>query len=173
MIIGIDPGSEKSALVVIDHSRKILENLYDTNAEIRCRLRLLGLRNPTGVAIEDIRAYGMGVRPQALETKEQVGRFVEAAASTMGDEKVFKASRPTVLAHLIGVAHGKKNEVKVRLEEIYGPAVIRLAEPRTWKDPETGRWRKRKTLDGPTAAIKKHEWDALAMCEWLISGGKL
>ncbi|MCK4302808.1 MAG: hypothetical protein KAY24_01065 [Candidatus Eisenbacteria sp.] len=175
-IYGIDPGPLRSALVVIDTSRTILVHVYDENARIRgrldCELTALNTREQHYLAIEDIRAYGRGVRPEALETAVQVGRFVELAECYLGESAVHRVPRSVVLARLIGMAHGKKIEVKTRLIEIYGSQKVKLKERRKWKDPVTGKKRTATTEPGPTAGLREgHDWDALAMCEWFMETG--
>ena len=163
-IIGIDPGSEKSAYVLYDTEQRqaVCKDHWD-NETMRCYLASYcewqhnGLR-PTYLAIEQVCCYGVRVGRSVFDTVFWSGRFVEC----WGDE--FKMlSKQQISQALCGKGSGiNKTDIHNAIYDMFGGS--RSSACGTKKKP------------GPLYGIKgPHLWDALAValtCEIILKGGE-
>lgn len=139
-IVGLDPGTHRSAWLVLDGD-EVRERGIDDNGEV---LRVL--RHDVGVdwtvAIERVEPrYGLSIGWETVATIEWVGRFVEASRPLT----VALLNRSDVLRHL-GIPP-KAN----------ADSGVRAALLDRWGGASAGR------KGGPLAGIATHLWSALSV----------
>lgn len=142
MIIGIDPGTDVSGVVLWDDvARKVVLAHPDlANAEVRAFLveKWAGHR----IAVEWIQAMGMPVGQEVFLTCRAVGRLEEIAAQR--GQAIEYITRPTVKTRLCGHPRAKDPNVRAALIDRLGPVG-------TKKQP------------GPLYGVSSHAWSALAV----------
>ena len=144
MIIGLDPGTDKSALVVLDGSR-VTYSLLDRNETVIRFLRSKGstLDYPV-LVIEKIESFGMAVGKETFETVYWSGRFAEA----YGVANVNRIGRKSVKQHLCGSARATDANIRQAIYDLYGG-----------KEAAVGK----KKEPGPLYGITSHLMSALAV----------
>ncbi len=140
LVLAIDPGPAKSAIVVYDGTRptdgRILHN--DDVREI-----VEGGGDYHDLAIEGIACYGMAVGKETFDTCIWIGRFIEA----FGGGNYTLIYRPDIKLHLCKSARAKDANVRQALIDKFGGSdAIGL-----------------KKTPGPLYNIKSHCWAALAV----------
>lgn len=147
-VVGVDPGTEQSALVIFDGSR-IVDHAILSNEQLLDRLRT---GEDTGVlVIEQFKSMGMIVGQTVYDTCFVSGRFVEAW---------FPASfalipRVKVKHHLCGSHQAKDANIRQALIDRFGPIGTVNAK-------------------GLLHGLKSHEWSALAIAvTWWDQRGQL
>lgn len=135
-VVGIDPGTYQSALVVYD-GHDVVAHYTTDNAQIREELG----RNRAWdlLAIEMIANYGMPVGKEVFDTCVWIGRFVEKWGLLY--RLVY---RREVKLHLCNSVKAKDPNVRQALIDLVGPRG-------TKKEP------------GPTYGLKGDEWAALGV----------
>lgn len=120
-LLAIDPGNEKSALLVYDTDEarpvewKKLEN-HDALAQCLA-MRLSGIDH---LAIEMVASYGMPVGASVFETCVWIGRFIQswvAPGAGLTHEFIY---RREVKLYLCNSARAKDANVRQALIDIYG-----------------------------------------------------
>ncbi len=144
MIIAIDPGNKKSALVIWDEGRIGLLR-YSDNEDLMPWLRAAAGGFP--LVIEQIKSYGMAVGESVFETCVWTGRFMEA----YGSDKVTRVPRTTVKVHHCHSAKAKDANVRQALIDRFGG-----------KDKAIGT----KKSPGPLWGVTGDLWAALAVALW-------
>lgn len=137
MILGIDPGPERTAYL---HFRDGEPGGFGivANAEM---LRILdGYKGP--VCIEIIASYGMAVGQSVFTTCRWIGRFQQAVAEP---EAVHFLYRKQIVTHLCGSARAKDANVRRSLLDRFGGDAAAKK-------------------GGPLYGISKDVWSALAVC---------
>lgn len=119
IILGIDPGSEKSAIVVINTDLTIIwskEIDNDTMRDVITRTILSKNPGSVTVAIETIQSFGMAVANSVFVTARWAGRFEERAVSVGAHVELI--GRRTVKHALLGnVAGGDKGIIEALRRE--------------------------------------------------------
>lgn len=140
IVIGLDPGTTESAMVVFD-GKGITNIFMDDNYKIR---ELLSNKSHFSgapvLAIEDVKSYGMTVGVSTFETVKWIGRFIEV----WGEKDTVCIPRRDVKIHLCGSMKAKDKNISQVLKDRFG-------EPGTKKAP------------GKLYGISKHLWSALAV----------
>ena len=147
LMLAIDPGTEKSGVIMFDRENKsepiwhqsVMDNgdLIDYILTYSNRIRHL--------AIEQIRSYGMAIGATTLDTVEWSGRFIQCFIyATHHDDNIMRIPRLEIKVHLCGVARAKDANIRQAL-------IDRLGPPGTKKNP------------GPTYGVTSHMWSALAV----------
>lgn len=147
-IIGIDPGPEKSAVVVCERSVIRWSNIL-SNHELAAMLS--GYNNELGggiVAIEMMQSFGMPVGKDVFETVFWVGRFFQAAFSM--EISLMRVYRSEVKMFHCGNMRAKDSNIRQALIDRYGA-------PGTKKNP------------GPTYGLKADMWSAFAIATYAAS----
>lgn len=146
-LIAIDPGTEKSGVVLLDFrfGQPIWSPGILDNAKLLAELRRGTFCTPY-FAIEQIRSYGMAIGATTLDTVEWSGRFIEAwqKQTGSGDEFVLRIPRIQVKSHLCHSGRAKDANVRQAL-------IDRFGEPGTKYKP------------GVLYGIASHLWSALAV----------
>jgi hypothetical protein len=147
IILGIDPGSEKSACVVWDTVSETVEAHYIVaNDAIRQDIRdeRIGIK---AIGIERPRGFGMKAGNELFDTCEWVGRFDEVAMSSGIPPKLV--GRKEIVTHLCDSPRAGDKDVRDAIIYRFGG-----------KDKAIGV----KKNPGPLFGIKADEWSALAVC---------
>jgi len=137
IVIGVDPGTEKSAYAIFNGKDVTSFGIWDNE-------HLLGhpLWSEQHIFCEMIASYGMAVGASVFETCVFIGRCVQVAKSSGGNvELVF---RKDVKLHLCQSPRAKDANVRQALIDRVGPQGT-------------------KKNQGPTYGVKSHEWAALAV----------
>lgn len=147
-ILAIDPGTEKSAFVVVpgpDEPMQILDKGILPNDELLSRLKSPdGFSNCTDFVIEMVASYGMAVGQTTFETVFWIGRFWEAARSSAFCRWARLFRKTDVAMVLCHSMRAKDSNVRQALIDKFG-------------DPGT------KAQPGILYKIASHEWSALAL----------
>jgi hypothetical protein len=138
-VIAIDPGNEKSALVIWDGQR-IVNKLHAPNAGVIYQLRQWV--NEAPCVIEMIGHYGSGMPAgqTVFDTCVWIGRFMEA----YGAHRCTLMKRGVVKMHLCGSMRAKDPHIRQALIDRFGA-------------PGT------KGAQGVTYGVSKDLWSALAV----------
>lgn len=146
-ILAIDPGTEKSAFVVLtgpDEPFQILDKGVESNDDLR---RILFLEGPLAVsdfAIEMVASYGMAVGQTTFETVFWVGRFWELAGRANIPNRARLYRKTDVAMHLCHSMRAKDTNIRQAL-------IDRFGEPGTKASP------------GVLYGVSTHIWAALAV----------
>jgi len=136
-VIGVDPGTEKSAYAMYNGREVLSFGIWDNEA-----LRQHSFWEQQNVFMEMIASYGMAVGATTFETVYWIGRFVELAAISGG--KVTRVFRKDIKLHLCNSPRAKDANVRQALIDRIGPQGT-------------------KKNQGPTYGVRSHEWAALAV----------
>ena len=145
-VIGIDPGTEVTAWVRLDHKcLRVKAHGIDDNSAVLGRI--LGWcdepRRPR-VAVEMIESFGMPVGKEIFETVWWIGRYCQA------DQEATRVSRRDVKLHVCGQMRGVNDStIRQAMLDRYGPG----------REKAVGK----KKSPGPLYGIRKDEWQALAL----------
>ena len=146
-VYGIDPGTDKSALVGIDEDYKVIFKQYADNLEIEKTLESIGKKHQ--LCIEFVQSYGMAVGQTTFLTVRAIGRFEKAFGN---DANIYLYTRPTILTHITGGVRGKKKT------QVIQSLKLRFGESKKGE---------------PLEGISNHLWDALAVAVYHQDGAKL
>ena len=148
IVVGVDPGYEQSAGVLLDNGR-VREHWIAPNLDVLSALRGLRNHNDCELVIERVASFGMPVGEEIFETVFWSGRFAECWG-----RRVHRVKRHEVKAHLC--KHPRANDAHIRqaLLDRFGPG----------KEKAIGS----KVQPGPLYGIHADEWAALAVAvTWL------
>ena len=145
-LIAIDPGTTKSAYVVLACTGAVIDQAIVPNNEL---LHWLRTHNYDTVLIEEIAGYGMPVGRDVFQTCHLTGRLREAV---FGRSKVKMVARRDVKLELCGQARAKDGNVRQAVIDLYPP-------------DGGGKCRQIgvKAQPGPLYGISSHVWQALAL----------
>jgi hypothetical protein len=152
IVIGIDPGPEKSAICVFDALfQRVLESSTEDNGSILATLREKVTRQsePMHLAIERITSYGRPVGETVFETVFWTGVFYEAWTSA------WRTNCTRIIFREVGVhlcnagSQVKESHVRQALIDRFGP------------DPKVAKGTK--DNPGPLYGVANHQWSALAV----------
>ena len=144
-MIAIDPGPEKSALVIWRQGELLLADEFQNNdllEYLRSEQGQLAIAQKD-VVVEMIASYGMAVGRETFETCLFIGRIQELC-ETIRRGSVKLVYRKEIKLHLCGTHRAKDANVRQAL-------IDRLGAPGTKKAP------------GPTYGVTGHCWQALAV----------
>lgn len=150
-VIAIDPGPEKSALLVwngncdgLGSGRVELTRLCP-NEDFMPWLRAWGAApDPAPLIIEKIESYGMAVGAETFETVFWSGRFAEA----YGMRNVHRLGRKPIKLHLCGSVRATDANIRYAVLDRFGGKDIAIGK---------------KANPGIFYDIKSHLWAALAV----------
>ncbi len=154
MIIGIDPGPDKSGVVTINDRGELL---HADNMENAAVCGLINSLTPTyRVAMEDFTPYGQRLGYESIATIKWLGEFRRCCkvVAVLWSE----IERPAVKLHLCGVKTATDADVRDALIHRYGPG----------KDRAIGK----KRTPGPLYGINSHLWPALAVAVTALDRSK-
>lgn len=141
ILYAIDPGTEQSAVVIVDGGR--VSGAIHPNYELRDAI--LGPLTKAGhLVIEEIASYGMPVGREVFQTVFWAGRFAEAWQSKGLRFSWSLLPRKDVKLTLCGNPRAKDANIRQALIDRYGgPGCVKKG--------------------GALAGIKSHLWAALAL----------
>lgn len=144
LILALDPGTTRSALVALD-GLTVVGAWLEPNEAIRARLRF-GQWSPAAavLVVEQVESFGMAVGAEVFETVWWAGRFAECWAGPSA-----RLTRRSVKLHLCGTARAKDANIRQALLDRYGPG----------KERAVGI----KASPGPLYGLKADLWAALAV----------
>lgn len=148
-MLAIDPGPVQSAWVQLADDQRILGKDLEPNLRVLARIHASFLLYPTThVAIERIKARGMRLGDDTLQTCEWVGRFQQICGGDL--PCVHLCYRPEIV-HWITHGAPQANDASVRrcILDYYGPS----------RDQAIGT----KTRPGPLYGVRRDVWQALAV----------
>ena len=124
IIVAIDPGPEKSALILWD-GKTILEMHFSNNIAI---LKMLWSypRNQFDLVLEQVASMGMPVGASVFETVFWSGRFCQAWG-----EPFHRMKRGVVKMHLCGSMRAKDSNIIQALKDRFEPDLQPRQRPKT------------------------------------------
>jgi hypothetical protein len=180
IIIGIDPGPEKSGYVAIDvETAEVKCTRVLPNNDVGKRLSMAG--KDFRICAEMPASYGMSVGATVMETAEAVGYF---RGKCRHEEHYHKMYRKTIATALCGQAKAKGPYIRQCIIDMYGAGAIGgkkckqckgkgwfgAGRPTCTACTGTG-WNE---PPGPLYHVKSHAWDALAVAlAYAIQAGYL
>lgn len=145
-ILALDPGNEKTALVIFDTERnRIEEPTIRENEWVAGEVESIGLY-VDALAIEMVACYGMAVGKEVFETCIWIGRFIDRYEHKTG-KTAAKVYRQHVKLHLCNSARAKDANIRQALIDRFGGASAKGT----------------KANPGPLRGISSHLWSALAV----------
>jgi hypothetical protein len=147
VIFAIDPGPERSALVVFDGTRVVEHWTYENQAlldRISDRTRRLA----DVLVIEQVASMGMAVGAEVFETVFWSGRFVQAWAGYHATMPWDRVKRHEVKLHLCNSMRAKDPNIRQALLDRFGGKAGAIGS---------------KASPGPLYGVKGDEWAALAV----------
>lgn len=160
-VLGIDPGYERSAWLLLDEHGIPKGYGIDDNDTLLGNLRKIqsltedpdprDLHFVDAIVIEQIASYGMAVGAEVFETVFWSGRFAEAAWQRV---PVHRMPRRLVKLHLCGDSRAKDANIRQALLDLYGGPTAKGT----------------KRLPGPLHGVSKDVWSALAVARTFWDG---
>ena len=153
IVIAIDPGTKKSAYVVMNsETEEILDAEITENELINNRITYLKEIYDFDFVIEMIASYGMAVSATVFETCVWIGKFIGHGEKLIGKEKCSRMYRRDVKLNLCGQTKAKDANVRRAIIDRY-PAVG------GGKIPQIGI----KNDPGPLYGVSKDLWAAIGV----------
>jgi len=144
IVLGCDPGPEKSALVTFD-GVAVTQTMFADNSEIECYLGALqDFDNRLFLAIEKIESFGMAVGAEVFETVFHSGRFAKAFEPCGWD----RLPRRVIKQHLCHTARATDANIRQALIDRFGGTEKAIGK---------------KASPGPLYPLKGHLWAAFAV----------
>lgn len=145
-LIAVDPGTTKTAFVMLDDDRSLIEHGIADNRDMLGWLDAAYVRGIRHMAMEMIASMGMAVGQTVFETAVWIGRFVEhwlAISPLCSYEFIYRADEKL---HMCGTPRAKDPNIRQAVIDKYGTDAVG-----TKKKP------------GPLYGVSKDEWAALAV----------
>lgn len=118
-LLAIDPGDVESGYVIIERAtRKPLLFGKVSNKEI---MDVIGDEPFDECVIEMVASYGMPVGAEVFETCVWIGRFMEVAGQTVGDNNVHRMYRKEVKMTLCGNPAARDSNITRALVDRFAP----------------------------------------------------
>jgi len=179
LIVGIDPGSTSSGVVIFDvdffkivlaeefNNEQLLKVLrgFPYNIEVESKF-IFDIRDMEDLYIEDIEGMGLSVGRSVFETAKWIGRFSEAYEKCTNRKsiEVFRSDEKIILCGTrtyVNPVNGKRKSVGDK--QIRASLIERFDPVGGGKIPQIGT----KKNPGPLYGVKGHCWQALSV---LITG---
>ena len=149
LILGIDPGPEKSGYAIWDTCQTEIIPKFGVGVRENGYIIDIASGGPHDIlAIEMIASYGMPVGKSIFETCVWIGRFIQAATRS----KCYRATRKEICLHLCNSPRGKDATIRQAL-------IDRFPATGGGKCPQIGI----KAAKGPLYGVKGDAWSALAV----------
>jgi hypothetical protein len=161
IILAIDPGQEKSGVVLYDsYSKSVLSSIITKNEAIIDSI--IGI-NPLSdlMVYEMIGHYGSGMPAgkSVFETCIWIGRFIEACRQRQ--LLSYRLLRATIKSHICGSVRANDSNIRQALIDRFSPSG-------GGKTPQIGT----KKQPGPLYGVKSHIWSALAVAIAYAEGAR-
>ncbi len=144
IVIGCDPGTEQSAVVVWDGGSVLLYGI-NSNAGVLLDLDDESYPVDSVLVIEQIESFGMAVGKETFETVFWTGRFAQAWMPRRWD----RVPHRIIKQHLCHTARATDANIRQALIDRFGPSTEKAIGS--------------KKVPGPLFGIKSHCWAALAV----------
>ena len=152
-VLGIDPGTTKSAYVHWDsETKKIYGHAIVSNDDLINQLIFLDSSKVDFIAIEMMQSFGMAVGASTFETLVFIGRFEQLGLLKGVETK--RIPRGKIKMHHCNSMRAKDGNIAQALRDKYG-------EKGTKKNP------------GTTYGLASHMWQAFAVATYVTEGGEL
>jgi len=152
-ILAIDPGYERSAMVIYDtaQGKPIWSNIWDNDDVVVNMLPDAGTAEKPldRLVVEMVASYGMAVGKEVFETVYWIGRFCQAWPRYKGEHTVCRIYRKDVKMNLCHSMKATDANIRAALLDRFGPG----------KEKAVGT----KKVPGPLYGIRKDLWSALAV----------
>lgn len=150
MIYAIDPGPERSAVVVYEPAaRQIVSHVIEANDVVLQRLAHRVRYQADTLVIEQVASFGMAVGADVFETVFWSGRFAQAWTGYHYAFRWDRVKRHEVKTHLCHTQRAKDPNIRQALIDRYGSTRERAIGT--------------KSKPGPLYGIVGDEWSALAV----------
>lgn len=152
-VAGVDPGTEKSAWIVMD-GKDVVEHGYCHNEDLL--LMIEACQFPCNeLGVEMVANYGMAVGKATFETVFWIGRFCQAATGKYGFHRLYRKhndKHPAICQHICHNNKAGDKNIRQAIIDMY---------PRSGggKLPQVGT----KFEPGPLYGISSHVWQAMAV----------
>lgn len=148
IVIGCDPGTEQSALVMLSVSGRVVDHRLMPNLGVLSWLQemreVAGPTPPTVLVIEKIESFGMAVGASTFETVFWSGRF----AQMWYPRRYERLGRRDVKVHLCHSARATDSNIRQALLDRFGGQEKGIGK---------------KATPGPLYGLKGHTWAAFAV----------
>lgn len=124
-VLAIDPGNERSALVMLADSHIVNQAILQNEGILKM---VYEWRAHYPIAIEMIASYGMPVGATVFETCLWIGRFIEAAQP----HPVALVYRKDVKMHLCGTTRAKDPNIRQALLDKFGKEATKGIKKDLW-----------------------------------------
>lgn len=148
IVLAIDPGTERSALVGYDGTR-VLHAETQLNDAVIDRLKIYAGPTSSVLVLEDIQSYGMAVGVETFRTVFWSGRFAQAWIMRTPDAQYALLGRREIKQHLCYSARATDANIRQAIYDRFGPG----------KEKAVGT----KKAPGPLYGVVGHEMAALAV----------
>jgi len=145
-ILAIDPGSKRSAYVIVQQCGQVVGEILD-NFELIGRLRELPLRSLVPV-IEMVSCYGLPVGKDVFTTVLWIGRFCQTIEDVIGNNKVTLLPRQRAKQVFYLGCNSNDSMIRYAIIKLYGGKENALGN---------------KAAPGPLYHIHYDLWQALAL----------
>jgi len=145
-VLAIDPGPERSGMVLFDGAKIEAKNSEYNNEELVDAFGIM-LSLSEVLIIEKVECYGMAVGASVFDTVFWTGRFCQAWPG-----EFVRIGRKAVKIHLCGSMRAKDTNIRQALIDRF-PATGGGKRP----------WQGTKKQPGPLYGVKSHCWAALAL----------
>jgi hypothetical protein len=147
MIIGIDPGNENTAMVIMEEDKIIWHSKESNDVAIeRLKIKCHSVHN-FSVFIEGIYTRGMPMSQFEIDTAKVIGRFMQVCIDN--DTPYEIVDRRHIKVSMCGTVKAKDSNIRQAIIDRYGG-----------KEKAIGN----KKAPGPLYGIVTDEWQALAIC---------
>lgn len=161
IVIGIDPGTERSAIVGFDGQNVLKPGIFPNDQILLSLTDQFGplreaVPSPAVLVIEKIESYGMAVGETTFETVFWSGRFAQA----WFPRRFERMGRRVIKLHLCHSNRATDSNIRQALIDRFGPGTEKAIG--------------RKNLPGPLYWVKGHAMAALAVAvTWFdLNSGK-
>ena len=124
IVLGLDPGTEQSALVIWGDGRKIWDHRIDDNELILEFIEGAKSYDGSVLALEKVESFGMPVGKEILRTVFWSGRFAQAWTP----KRFVEVTRKEVKLHLCGSHRATDANIRCALIDRFGKPGVKAAK---------------------------------------------
>jgi hypothetical protein len=132
IVIGIDPGPEKSAYVVWDGKEIISKDIISNDEILHIIVSKFYAPPGTLYAVEGVQSFGKVVGGDIFKTCIMIGRILEAAKISIRTEADYLVYRPAIKGWLCGTVRAKDKDIRQALIDMLGKEVTKGVSSHIW-----------------------------------------